>query len=144
MPMEVSSEKESNNSKKTDLVPGFLGGLNTFQDETLIKDSELTDAKNIVLDVDGIQPRPGTLNYGTDSNSSIQGSTGYYKSTGTREFLRVSAGILKKYVSTTPTAISGATFSTTTTWPGIAKRRRGRQPRESVPTPISGSRTSSK
>lgn len=113
MPMEVSAEKESNNSKKTDLVPGFLGGLNTFQDETLIKDSELTDAKNIVLDVDGIQPRPGTLDYGTDSDSSIQGARGYYKSTGTRELLRVSGGVLKKYVTTTPTAISGATFSTT-------------------------------
>ncbi len=113
MPMAVAKSKGDNNSKKTELVAGFLGGLNTFQDETLIKDSELTDAKNIVLDVDGIQPRHGTLDYEDEADSKVQGGVGYYKSTGTRELLRVSGGYLKKYSTGTPTQIGSATYSTT-------------------------------
>ena len=37
--------KAKNNRKKEEIVTGFLGGLNVFQDQTLIRDSELTEAK---------------------------------------------------------------------------------------------------
>lgn len=102
--------------KEVDLVTGFLGGLNTFQDETVIKDSELTEAKNIILSVDGIEPRPGTSNYGTSSGTGILGMMGFYKSDGTRQFLRYAAGAnnkLQKYVSSTPTDIGSTTFNAT-------------------------------
>lgn len=94
-------------------VTGFLGGLNSFQDETVLKDSELTEAKNILLSVDGIEPRPGTSTYGTTSGSRVLGLFGYYKSDGTRQFLRYSYGAnnkLQYYSSTTPTDIGSNTF----------------------------------
>jgi hypothetical protein len=102
--------------KDTDLVTGFLGGLNTFQDESVLKDSELTEAKNIILSVDGIEPRPGSSNYGSSSGTGILGAFGFYKSDGTRQFLRYAKGTnnkLQKYVSTTPTDIGSATFNAT-------------------------------
>lgn len=99
---------------ESELVTGFLGGLNTFQDETVIKDSELTEAKNILLGVDGIQPRHGTLVYGSSSGTSMLGGFGFYLSDGTRQFLRYAAGTnnkLQKYVSGTPTDIGSTTFN---------------------------------
>lgn len=106
-----------NNPKKdTELVTSFLGGLNTFQDESVIKDSELTEAKNILLSVDGIEPRPGTSNYGTSSGSRVLGLFGLYLSNGTRQFLRYTSGAnnkLQKYVSGTPTDIGTTTFNAT-------------------------------
>lgn len=111
--MMTTSRGARNNPKKDELVSGFLGGLNTFQDETLIKDSELTEAKNILLDVDGIQPRPGTDDYSNSSDSTVLGGIGYYNSDGTREFLRMSGGKLKKYSSGTPTAVDTDSYSTT-------------------------------
>ena len=113
MAMRVSKNKSRNNPKKSDIISGFTAGLNNFQDETLIKDSELTEAKNILLDVDGIQPRPGTVNYESGTDSSVQGALAYYNSDGTRELLRVSNGKLYKYVSGTPTQIGSETWSTT-------------------------------
>jgi hypothetical protein len=103
-----------NNPAKQELVTGFLGGLNTFQDENVLKDSELTEAKNILLSVDGIQPRPGTLTYGSSSGSKVIGGFGFYKSDGTRQFLRYATGTnnkLQKYVSGTPTDIGSTTFN---------------------------------
>lgn len=94
----------------TQIVTGFLGGLNTFQDDTQIKDSELTEAKNIILSIDGIQVRPGTINYGSTSGTGLLGGFPYYKSDGTREFLRFTKGAnnkLQKYAGTTPTDILG-------------------------------------
>jgi hypothetical protein len=82
---------------KDESISGFLGGLNTFQDETLLKDSELTEAKNILLSIDGIEPRPGTTAFGSNnSESRVLGGFAYYKSDGTREFLRMSGGKLYK------------------------------------------------
>lgn len=101
---------------ESELVTGFLGGLNTFQDETVIKDSELTEAKNIILGVDGIQPRHGTLLYGTESGTGMLGGFGFYLSNGTRQFLRYAAGAnnkLQKYVGNTPTDIGSTTFNAT-------------------------------
>lgn len=109
--MKISSGK--NNKIDTEVVTTFLGGLNTFQDETVIKDGELTEAKNIILSVDGIEPRPGTSNYGSSSGSKVLGLYGYYKSDGTRQFLRFADGAndkLQKYVSGTPTDIGSTTF----------------------------------
>lgn len=99
---------------ETELVSGFLGGLNTFQDENVLKDSELTEAKNIILSVDGIEPRPGTSDYGTSSGSRVVSLFGLYLSNGTRQFLRYATGInnkLQKYVSGTPTNIGSTTFN---------------------------------
>jgi len=100
----------------TEIVTSFLGGLNTFQDESVLKDSELSEAKNILLAVDGIEPRPGTSDYGTTSGDKVIGLFGYYKSDGTRQFLRYTTGLnnkLQKYVSGTPTDIGSATFDST-------------------------------
>ena len=104
--------KVSNNPKKEEVVTGFLGGLNVFQDQTLIRDAELTEAKNIILSVDGIEPRPGILRYGTELNSRVMGGIGFYTSTGTREFIRFSGGRLQKYVAGTPTNIGSQTYDT--------------------------------
>ena len=113
MPMPVNT-KVSNPKKEEEIASGFLGGLNTFQDETLVKASELTEGKNIRLLVDGVEPRPGTEYYGDDGGETqILGGIGYYNSDGTREFLRVgNDGKLKKYVSDTPTQIGSAVWDT--------------------------------
>lgn len=107
--------KAKNNKKREEIVTGFLGGLNVFQDQTLIRDSELTEAKNIILSVDGIEPRPGTLNYGTDAGSNVAGGIGYYQSDGTRRFMRFNrtSGKIEYYNGTTPTELSGKTYDTT-------------------------------
>ena len=112
--MEITQEK--NQTRKQEVSTGFLGGINAFQDETLIKDSELTEGKNILLNVDGVSPRYGSLNYGTEDGTSVVGSTAYYQANGTREFLRISAGSndkLQKMVGTTPTDIGSQTYDTT-------------------------------
>ena len=70
--MQISKQK--NPTRKDELVTGFIGGLNLFQDETSIKNGELTEAKNILLNVDGIEPRPGTYNYGTESGDRVLGA----------------------------------------------------------------------
>lgn len=103
-----------NPEKQDEIATGFLGGLNTFQDETVLKNSELTEAKNIMLSVDGIEPRPGTLNFGgASSDTSVKGAIGFYLSNGTREFIRMSGGKLKKKVSaTTWSQIGSTTFDT--------------------------------
>lgn len=114
MGLTLDRKKRSNQKINTDIVSGFNSGGNTFQDQTLIKDSELTEFKNIILDIDGIAPRPGTLNYGSDDGSSIKlGGFPFYKSDGTREFLTMGGdGRLKKYVSTTPTNIGSKVYDT--------------------------------
>lgn len=99
-------------SRQREVVVGFLGGLNTFQDETVIKDNELTNAKNIILSVDGVQPRYGTLNSGDDgSDTSIKGAFPYYNYSGTRTFLRMSGGKLKKLVAGAWTQIGSTTWN---------------------------------
>jgi len=106
--------KENNNAKKDELSQGFLGGLNTFQDENLLKDNELTRAKNIILTVDGIEPRPGIVHYGSDnSESRVFGLFAYYRSNGTRELLRMSGGKLYKYTTGTWTQIGSTTWNAT-------------------------------
>ncbi len=109
--MEITKIK--NNPKKSEIASGFLGGLNDFQDETLLKENELTEARNIILDVDGISPRKGTLDYGDSNGDKMLGAIGYYKQDGTREFLRFCKGSndkLQKYVGDTPTDIGSQTY----------------------------------
>ena len=102
-----------NNPKKTEIATGFLGGLNTFQDETLIKDNELTEAKNIKLTVDGIEPRDGTVRWGSTSGSKVLGAFPYYLQDGTKKLLRFCDGAddkLQYYNSFTPTNIGTKTY----------------------------------
>lgn len=101
---------------KDEIAIGYLGGLNDFQDETLLKDSELTKAKNILLDVDGLSPRPGCESYGTPAGDKTLGLVGYYLANGTREFVRFAEGInnkLQKLVGTTWTDIGSQTYDST-------------------------------
>jgi len=108
--------KAENPKISQELISGFTGGLNTFQDETLIKDSELTQAKNVLISVDGIQPRQGTINYGSSSGTRVLGGFGFYKSDGTRVFLRYATGAnnkLQKYVAGVPTDIGTTTYNAT-------------------------------
>lgn len=101
-----------NNKKTPESVTGFVGGLNTFQDETVIRDGELTEAKNIILNIDGISPRPGTDDYGNDgSDSRVFGLTGFYLSNGTKEFIRTSGGKLKKLSGTSWTQIGSTSYT---------------------------------
>lgn len=105
--------KIQSTKEESEQVVGFLGGLNTFQDQTVIRESELTEAKNIVLSVDGIEPRYGTLNYGDTGggDGKIYGGLGFYKSDGTRQFLRVSGGRLKKLASGAFSQVSATAIS---------------------------------
>ena len=110
--MPTIQSRNQDNPKKIENATGFLGGLNTFQDETVIKDSELTVAKNIILTVDGIEPRPGTLYFGGTQDSRVRGIGAYYKSTGTRDFVRFSGGKLYKKNGSTWTQIGSTTWTT--------------------------------
>lgn len=102
--------------RETETTTGFLGGLNTFQDQTIIRDSELTEAKNIVLSVDGIEPRYGTLNTGdTASDSIIYGLFPYYKSDGTSKFLRISGARVKYLNGSTWSAIGSTVYANSNT-----------------------------
>lgn len=109
------TKKRSNAKFDNEIISGLIGGLNTFQDENLIKESELTEAKNIILDIDGISPRPGTDNYGDDDGSTKKlGGIGYYKSDGTKEFLTVgNDGRLRKLSSGSWSNIGSKVYSTT-------------------------------
>ncbi len=106
--------KIENAKVQSEVVSGFLGGLNTFQDDTGIKDSELTEAKNILLEVDGISIRPGSVNYGSPSGTRLLGGFPFYKSDGTRQFLRFTQGAnsrLQRYVNGVPTDIGAITYA---------------------------------
>ena len=109
--MQISKQK--NPTRKDELATGFIGGLNLFQDETSIKNGELTEAKNVLLNVDGIEPRGGTYHYGTESGTRVLGAFPYYGSDGARELLRFAKGVnkkLQKYVDGVPTDIGTKTF----------------------------------
>jgi len=108
--------KEKNPTRKSELVTGFIGGINSFQDETAIKNGELTDGKNIILNVDGIEPREGVSNFGTEVGTRVLGAFSYYNSDGTKELLRFCAGSnnkLQKYIAGVPTDIGTKTYDTT-------------------------------
>lgn len=109
--MQLSKEKDPD--IKEEIVSGFVSGGNSSQDETLIKDSELTEYKNILLDLDGISPRPGIDDYTTDNGDTrIQGGISFYKSDGTRKLLVMSGGRLKEWSGSWST-IGSTVYSTT-------------------------------
>jgi len=112
--MPTIQDKIKDSPKKPELVTGFLGGGNSFQDETVIKDSELTKYKNIILSVDGIEPRPGTTAYGGSQDSRLRGIVGYYKSTGTIELIRFSGGKLYKKSGSSWSQIGSTTWTADT------------------------------
>lgn len=103
--------KARNNPRKIEVSQGFIGGLNTFQDQNLIKENELTDAKNVELQVDGIVPRRGTTPEGNSSGTKTYGLYGYYKADGTRKFLRVNNQKLEYLNGATWTQIGSTAFS---------------------------------
>lgn len=108
--------KIKNPKMQIEAVRGFLGGLNTFQDQSVIKESELTEAKNVILTVDGVEPRYGVDNYGDEAgDSKVYWGGGFYMSDGTDEFLRISGARLKKYGSGTWTAVDTDTFANANT-----------------------------
>lgn len=103
-----------NPSTSEERVIGLLGGMNTFQDETLIKDSEMILARNIILNVDGISPRPGTLRFGSSDGTRVRGGFGFYKSDGTKQHLRFVSGSnnkLQYFNGSTPTDIGSVTYN---------------------------------
>lgn len=112
--MPTTQSKINDPPLKDEVVTGFLGGINSFQDESLLKDSELTKARNILLSVDGLEPRPGTLqNFGDASDSRTYGGFPYYKSDGTREFLLMEGGKLYKKNGSGRTQIGSTTWNAT-------------------------------
>lgn len=112
--MPTTQSKISDPPLKDEVVTGFLGGLNSFQDESLLKDSELTEALNVLLSVDGLEPRPGTTqDFGSNSDSRTYGGFPYYKSDGTREFLLMEGGKLYKKNGTGRTQIGSTTWNAT-------------------------------
>lgn len=110
------TSKIDNNKMQSEIASGFLGGLNTFQDETLIKDNELTEAKNITLTVDGIESRTGIKKYKDSDGDKVLGGFAYYQEDGTSELIRFCDGSndkLQKYVGNTPTDIGSKVYDTT-------------------------------
>ena len=97
--------------QRDEYMLGFPKGLNLIQDESQVHDKDLTEAKNIELVVDGIIPRRGTAVYGGTSGTKVCGGVGYYKSDGTRQFLRVSGGYLQIKNGASWDNISGGTFT---------------------------------
>ena len=97
---------------KDEIVVGFLGGLNDFQDETLIKDSEPTDAKTHCLmlmvylqdQAQIVMELPLVIVY-LDYLATTRQTA--------REFLRFASGLndkLQKLVSSTWTDIGTQTY----------------------------------
>lgn len=101
-------------SEKTEYVIGFPDGVNKLQDESLIKDTELSGANNSILVVDGVKKRPGQANFGSSSGSRIFGATSFYTSAASnnRWIIREGGTSLQYYNgSNVPTNISGATMT---------------------------------
>lgn len=92
-------------------ILGFSKGLNKIQDESLVSDNELTEAKNVMYVVDGVVVRPGTELFGGTQDSKICGGIGFYKSDGTRQFLRISGGKMYYKNGNSWTEITGATYT---------------------------------
>ena len=100
--------------EKTEYVYGFVKGLNTLQDDTLIEDNELSYSKNSILVVDGVKKRPGSVNFGSDSGARVYGGSPFYTSAASdnRFIIREGGTALQYYnASNVPTNISGATMT---------------------------------
>lgn len=100
--------------EKTEYIIGFPKGVNKLQDESLIANEELSLMKNAILVVDGVQKRPGSINFGSSSGSRVYGGTPFYTSAASdnRWMIREGGTALQYYNSSNvPTNISGATMT---------------------------------
>jgi hypothetical protein len=79
----------------------FVGGLNTFSDETSVADNELVECLNFELDLDGsLKSRPPFADYAIDFTLQATGNVeylGYYYSSAGASFLIASDGLSKTY-----------------------------------------------
>lgn len=93
---------------------GFLRGLNKLVSNTQIRPDELSEATNVQIIEDGrVQcPRSGQNYYGSEDGSKVTGISGYYKSDGTRELIRMSGTTLQKYNSGNWDDITGNAYTT--------------------------------
>lgn len=101
-------------AEKIEYIYGFPKGVNRLQDESLIDDHELSGAKNILLAVDGIIKRTGSINFGSALGSRVFGASPFYISVASnnRWIIREGGTALQYYNSSNvPTAISGATMT---------------------------------
>lgn len=112
--MPVMPRNLRDNPEKTEYLIGFPGGINKLQDESLIKDNELSVMQNAILVVDGVEKRLGTSNYGSSSGSRVYGGTPFYTSASSdnRWIIREGGTSLQYYTANgVPTNISGATMT---------------------------------
>ena len=112
MPVMPTNLKDT--PEKTEYVLGFAKGVNRLQDDSLIDDHELSLGQNLMLVVDGIIKRTGSLNSGSSSGSRVYGGTAFYTSatSNNRFIIREGGTSLQYYSGGTPTNISGATMTT--------------------------------
>ena len=104
-------QKMSSPKRTTEEVLSFTTGLNTYQDQSVIKETELSDAKNILYSIDGLSPRPGTaMLANTAAGERVYGMKGYYSSSGD-QLLSIADGKLKKYNSGSWSDIGSTVFA---------------------------------
>ena len=91
----ISRIKDTPEKKKYFI--GFPKGYNSIQDSSLIDDKNLSKAQNVVLKVDGVERRPGTIKkFDEGSGDYVYGSMGAYKkTTGASKYLRIANGRLQ-------------------------------------------------
>ena len=94
-------------------INSFNRGLNKLVSNTQIKSNELSEAVNIQLIEDGKVkcPRMGQAYYGSEVGSKVTGISGYYKSDGTRELIRMCGTKLQKYNAGSWSDITGFTYT---------------------------------
>lgn len=110
MPFISNVQDEQEKSKN---FIGFPKGLNTVQDESLVNDKNVTEAQNVIIEIDGIKRRPGSERvYDTGGASYVWGMSPFYKkTTNTRNLFRVANQRLQYLVSDEWTNVSSLAFS---------------------------------
>jgi len=111
----VSQVKEE--PEQNDYFLGFSRGVNSLQDSTLVHDKNITKGDNVMLVVDGLTRRYGSLKvWDQGSATKIYGALGFYKKTdATKKFLRVANASLQYLLNSVWTDIAGATYTNTKT-----------------------------
>lgn len=112
--MPIVNLKGKDVQEKLEYIYGFSNGVNKLQDESLIKDTELSGMRNGVLVVDGVKKRTGSINFGTDSGSRVYGAAAFYTSASSdnRWIIREGGTSLQYYNSSNaPTNVTGATMT---------------------------------
>lgn len=111
----VTNVKET--PEKSDYIIGFPRGLNTVQDQSLIKDKNLAQAKNVQLVVDGVSRRPGTTKpFDEGGGSKVWGLAPFYKRTsGDRELVRIANNRLQTLSADTWSDVGSTVFTSALT-----------------------------